>query len=55
VIGVVLQLRVMRNHAHERSTMPHIIFLDDSIFNNAAYVDDSPTVIDQVRQNLPDR
>ena len=33
--------------------MTHLILLGDSIFDNAAYVDGGPAVIDQVRQHLP--
>ena len=33
--------------------MAHVIFLGDSIFDNARYVPDRPAVIDQVRQSLP--
>jgi hypothetical protein len=32
--------------------MPHLILLGDAIFDNAAYVDVGPRVIEQVRQNL---
>jgi hypothetical protein len=33
--------------------MGHVVLLGDSIFDNASYVPDRPSVIDQVRQALP--
>ena len=33
--------------------MPHLILLGDSIFDIATYTASGPTVIDQVRQNIP--
>ena len=33
--------------------MSHLVLLGDSIFDNGAYVDGAPTVIDQVRSLLP--
>ena len=33
--------------------MPHLIFLGDSIFDNARYVPDGPAVIDHARRGLP--
>lgn len=33
--------------------MSHIVLLGDSIFDNASYVSGGPSVIDQVRQSLP--
>lgn len=35
------------------TSMPHLIVLGDSIFDNVAYVAEGPAVIDQVRMNLP--
>lgn len=35
--------------------MTHIVLLGDSIFDNAAYVDGAPAVIDQVSSLLPSR
>lgn len=34
--------------------MNHLVLLGDSIFDNAAYVEGAPSVIDQVRKHLPD-
>ncbi len=34
--------------------MPHIVLLGDSIFDNAAYVSESPDVISQLRMKLPE-
>ena len=34
--------------------MPHIVLLGDSIFDNAAYVQENPDVITQLRMKLPD-
>lgn len=34
--------------------MDHLVLLGDSIFDNGAYVDRGPAVIDQVRQRLPE-
>jgi hypothetical protein len=33
--------------------MPHIVLLGDSIFDNAAYVDENPDVISQLQMKLP--
>ena len=33
--------------------MPHLVLLGDSIFDNALYVPDRPSVIEQVRRSLP--
>ncbi len=32
--------------------MPHLVLLGDSVFDNAAYVDDEPTLLTQVQQHL---
>jgi hypothetical protein len=34
--------------------MGHVVLLGDSIFDNARYVPDRPSVIEQLRQSLPD-
>lgn len=33
--------------------MPHLVLLGDSVFDNAAYTDGGPAVVDQVRARLP--
>ncbi|HEV2611359.1 MAG TPA: SGNH/GDSL hydrolase family protein [Noviherbaspirillum sp.] len=35
------------------ASMPHVILLGDSIFDNASYTGGKPAVIDQVKNNLP--
>jgi hypothetical protein len=37
----------------DEKTMPHIVLLGDSIFDNAAYVPGEPPVIEQLRAHLP--
>jgi hypothetical protein len=37
----------------EGNSMPHLVLLGDSIFDNAAYVPGGPAVIEQVRRSLP--
>lgn len=39
--------------AEERSAMPHVVLLGDSIFDNAAYVGGGPDVIRHLRDRLP--
>jgi hypothetical protein len=38
----------------DEKTMPHIVLLGDSIFDNAAYVPGELPVIEQLRARLPE-
>src|SRR5688500_16774010 len=40
--------------SHQRSIMPHVVLLGDSIFDNASYVAGGPDVVTHLRGELPD-
>ena len=54
--GAALLAAMRGSHAHAEKgpAMKHVVLLGDSIFDNAAYVDGGPDVVEQLRAALPD-